>query len=86
MSFTEFASMLYPIFAIAAVTLIPTALGLLVGAALRLFNAHDAHDDARERALEASIARHPAGKKLGRGHHAAESRPANDPTDPRTDR
>lgn len=83
MSFTEFASMLYPIFAVAAVALIPIAVGVLVGTVLRLSNAHD---DARERALEASIARHPAGKKLGRGHHAAESRPANDPTDPRTNR
>ena len=83
MNFTEFASMLYPIFAVAAVALIPIAVGVLVGTALKLSNAHD---DARERALEASIARHPAGKKFGRGHHAAESRPANDPTDPRTNR
>lgn len=85
MDFTKFASMLYPIFAVAAVALIPIAVGVLVGTVLRLFNAHDAHDDARERALEASIARHPAGKKLGRGHHAAESRPAGNPADPRTD-
>lgn len=83
MNFTEFASMLYPIFAVAAVALIPITVGVLVGTVLRLSNAHN---DARERALEASIARHPAGKKLGRGHHAAESRPANDPTDPRTNR
>lgn len=83
MSFTEFASMLYPIFAVAAVALIPIAVGVGVGAVLRLSSAHD---DARERALEASIARHPAGKKLGRGHHAAESRPAGNPADPRTDR
>lgn len=83
MNFTEFASMLYPIVAVAAVALIPIAVGVLVGTVLRLSSAHN---DARERALEASIARHPAGKKLGRSHHAAESRPAGNPADPRTDR